>query len=433
MKNSMDIQLKQKLDINMTLNLQQSIKLLEMNSLELKDYISKTIIENPLIELKEKNIELNIEKYLDKNVNYNKGFNGDFEKFFIEDNNESLYEHINKQLGILYIDKTIKKNILILVDNLDSNGYLDTNLEHISKIYNIDIKSLRIALDILNKLDPVGIGGKDLIETLLLQVENDNVLKKIIINHIDDIYKKNYKKIIKELGITENLLKIKINKLKSLNPRPALPYNMTNTTNFIIPDARVEVNEDVVEIIINDELIPDIVLSKFYEDYVQNRDEETKKYVKKMKRQFDWLKNSLSIRKNTLYKVIDKIVKEQYDFFRYGEKYLLPIKQKNLANDLNVSESTVSRIVNNKYIETSKGVLPLKYFFYSGPSDLVSDKVIMNLIKEFIEKENKKKPLSDSKLSNLLEEKGIKIARRTVTKYREKLQIENSTRRKEFS
>ncbi len=429
----MNIEVKQKLKLNMTLNLQQSIKLLEMNMIDLNNYILKTALENPLIEIENKNTELDIEKYIRRNNGKSKNVDFFDDKLKINEKSVSLLAHIKNQLSMMNLSEEESIDILVLVDSLDRNGYLEFELLEIASNYGRSIRDLEIALNRLQNLDPKGLGGKNFVEALKLQVEDDDLLNHLIDNHLEDIYKKNYNKITRILDIDEKLLAIKIKKLKELNPKPALPYNIDNNIDFVIPDARIEVNGKVVEVIINDYILPDVTLSKYYKTYLKNDNKETKKYVKNMKNEYDWLKSSLEIRKNTLYKVIGEITKTQYEYFIKGEKYLVPIKQKDIADKLNISESTVSRIVNDKYIETNNGILSLKYFFYSGPAEMISDIVIQNLIKEIIGKENRKKPLSDNKISEIIEENGIKIARRTVTKYREKLGIESSTRRKEIS
>lgn len=431
MNNSINLHLKQKLQLNMTIELTQAIKMLEMNTLEIDEFVSNIAIENPLMEYNKEKTEADIDSYIEK-YTYNTDFNGDYSNLFVDKNNNNLQEYILSQLTFLDIDKKLVSYLILIVNHLDEDGYLNTDLYTLAKNYKLDIRLLEKALNILHKLDPLGLGGKDLIETLKLQVENDDILIYIIENHLENIANKKFNCICEDLKINEKVLKDKLEKLKTLNPRPGLQFNIDKFVQYIVPDGKVELVHNNIEITLYDDILPNITLSKFYGEYIKEKDTDTKEYINRQKKQYDWLINSLETRKNTIYSIIEKIVEIQMEYFLNKADYLVPITQKELSEILNISESTVSRVVNNKYIETNKGLLPLSYFFYSGSKDCVSDMVLMDKIDFHIKNENKKKPLSDEKISCILDDEGIKVARRTVAKYRMKLGYESSTKRKEL-
>lgn len=431
MNNSINLHLKQKLQLNMTIELTQAIKMLEMNTLEIDEFVSNIGIENPLMEYNKEKTEADIDSYIEK-YTYNTDFNGDYSNLFVDKNSNNLQEYILSQLTFLDIDKKLVSYLILIVNHLDEDGYLNTNLYTLAKNYKLDIRLLEKALNILHKLDPLGLGGKDLIETLKLQVENDDILIYIIENHLENIANKKFNCICEDLKINEKVLKDKLEKLKTLNPRPGLQFNIDKFVQYIVPDGKVELVHNNIEITLYDDILPNITLSKFYGEYIKEKDTDTKEYINRQKKQYDWLINSLETRKNTIYSIIEKIVEIQMEYFLNKADYLVPITQKELSEILNISESTVSRVVNNKYIETNKGLLPLSYFFYSGSKDCVSDMVLMDKIDFHIKNENKKKPLSDEKISCILDDEGIKVARRTVAKYRMKLGYESSTKRKEL-
>lgn len=431
MNNSINLHLKQKLQLNMTIELTQAIKMLEMNTLEIDEFVSNIGIENPLMEYNKEKTEADIDSYIEK-YTYNTDFNGDYSNLFVDKNNNNLQEYILSQLTFLDIDKKLVSYLILIVNHLDEDGYLNTDLYTLAKNYKLDIRLLEKALNILHKLDPLGLGGKDLIETLKLQVENDDILIYIIENHLENIANKKFNCICEDLKINEKVLKDKLEKLKTLNPRPGLQFNIDKFVQYIVPDGKVELVHNNIEITLYDDILPNITLSKFYGEYIKEKDTDTKEYINRQKKQYDWLINSLETRKNTIYSIIEKIVEIQMEYFLNKADYLVPITQKELSEILNISESTVSRVVNNKYIETNKGLLPLSYFFYSGSKDCVSDMILMDKIDFHIKNENKKKPLSDEKISCILDDEGIKVARRTVAKYRMKLGYESSTKRKEL-
>lgn len=431
MNNSINLHLKQKLQLNMTIELTQAIKMLEMNTLEIDEFVSNIAIENPLMEYNKEKTEADIDSYIEK-YTYNTDFNGDYSNLFVDKNSNNLQEYILSQLTFLDIDKKLVSYLILIVNHLDEDGYLNTNLYTLAKNYKLDIRLLEKALNILHKLDPLGLGGKDLIETLKLQVENDDILIYIIENHLENIANKKFNCICEDLKINEKVLKDKLEKLKTLNPRPGLQFNIDKFVQYIVPDGKVELVHNNIEITLYDDILPNITLSKFYGEYIKEKDTDTKEYINRQKKQYDWLINSLETRKNTIYSIIEKIVEIQMEYFLNKADYLVPITQKELSEILNISESTVSRVVNNKYIETNKGLLPLSYFFYSGSKDCVSDMILMDKIDFHIKNENKKKPLSDEKISCILDDEGIKVARRTVAKYRMKLGYESSTKRKEL-
>lgn len=442
LNNRLDIVQSQKLV--MTTQLKQSLDILNMSNLELEEQIKKDAQENPVLEL-ERTESIDWGTFIKKNIkNYNiKHYDLDNEitleniiKYEI-----NLYDYIKSQLVFLKLNKKEIKVCEYIVDCLDIDGYLSCDEKHIIQELNIDEKYFYKCLKYIQQLEPIGIGARDLSECLLIQMENENIkddiLKSIIVEDLNLIGQNKIKLLSKKYNINmEKCLKY-IEKIKQFNPKPGRIYSNEKTI-YVQPDVIVRKINDEFIVYMNDRDNFHISINNYYKNILNsnNLDEKSREFIKKkLNYALNLLKN-IETRKSTILKIADVIVKKQKDFFNKGKKYIKPMKLKDIALDLGYHESTISRGINNKYMLTPYGLFEFKYFFSkaieSEEEKGTSSTKVKNMIKELIDKENKLKPLSDDKICKLLKEEGITLARRTVAKYREEMNILSSSKRKQF-
>ena len=442
LNNRLDIVQSQKLV--MTTQLKQSLDILNMSNLELEEQIKKDAQENPVLEL-ESTESIDWGTFIKKNIkNYNiKHYDLDNEitleniiKYEI-----NLYDYVKSQLVFLKLNKKEIKVCEYIVDCLDIDGYLSCDEKHIIQELNIDEKYFYKCLKYIQQLEPIGIGARDLSECLLIQMENENIkddiLKSIIVEDLNLIGQNKIKLLSKKYNINmEKCLKY-IEKIKEFNPKPGRIYSNEKTI-YVQPDVIVRKINDEFIVYMNDRDNFHISINNYYKNILNsnNLDEKSRKFIKnKLNYALNLLKN-IETRKSTILKIADVIVKKQKDFFNKGKKYIKPMKLKDIALDLGYHESTISRGINNKYMLTPYGLFEFKYFFSkaieSEEEKGTSSTKVKNMIKELIDKENKLKPLSDDKICKLLKEEGITLARRTVAKYREEMNILSSSKRKQF-
>ena len=442
LNNRLDIVQSQKLV--MTTQLKQSLDILNMSNLELEEQIKKDAQENPVLEL-ERTESIDWGTFIKKNIkNYNiKHYDLDNEitleniiKYEI-----NLYDYVKSQLVFLKLNKKEIKVCEYIVDCLDIDGYLSCDEKYIIQELNIDEKYFYKCLKYIQQLEPIGIGARDLSECLLIQMENENIkddiLKSIIVEDLNLIGQNKIKLLSKKYNINmEKCLKY-IEKIKQFNPKPGRIYSNEKTI-YVQPDVIVRKINDEFIVYMNDRDNFHISINNYYKNILNsnNLDEKSRKFIKnKLNYALNLLKN-IETRKSTILKIADVIVKKQKDFFNKGKKYIKPMKLKDIALDLGYHESTISRGINNKYMLTPYGLFEFKYFFSkaieSEEEKGTSSTKVKNMIKELIDKENKLKPLSDDKICKLLKEEGITLARRTVAKYREEMNILSSSKRKQF-
>ena len=442
LNNRLDIVQSQKLV--MTTQLKQSLDILNMSNLELEEQIKKDAQENPVLEL-ESTESIDWGTFIKKNIkNYNiKHYDLDNEitleniiKYEI-----NLYDYVKSQLVFLKLNKKEIKVCEYIVDCLDIDGYLSCDEKYIIQELNIDEKYFYKCLKYIQQLEPIGIGARDLSECLLIQMENENtkddILKSIIVEDLNLIGQNKIKLLSKKYNINmEKCLKY-IEKIKEFNPKPGRIYSNEKTI-YVQPDVIVRKINDEFIVYMNDRDNFHISINNYYKNILNsnNLDEKSRKFIKnKLNYALNLLKN-IETRKSTILEIADVIVKKQKDFFNKGKKYIKPMKLKDIALDLGYHESTISRGINNKYMLTPYGLFEFKYFFSkaieSEEEKGTSSTKVKNMIKELIDKENKLKPLSDDKICKLLKEEGITLARRTVAKYREEMNILSSSKRKQF-
>lgn len=463
----------------------QMIKLLEIPTLQLEQRIKKEMEENPVLE------EGNEDNYeYDEEVNED-NLENDPDEFSLEDyiNDEdipsyrlsssnyskddkkeeipfsggiSFQEHLQKQVGLRNL--TEKEEVLInyLIGNIDDDGYLRRKLKSIANdiAFSLNIETdddeLLEVLRIIQDFDPIGVGARSLQECLLLQIENKDqdvpsitLARKILKYYFDEFTKKHYEKIQNRLNINEEDLRSAIDEILKLNPKPGASYSDTQSrgAQTLIPDFILDNKDGELQLSLNARNVPELRISNAYsemlESYSKNKKDHSqseKNAISFVKQKLDsakWFIDAIKQRQNTLLLTMNAIIDYQYNYFLEGdESKLKPMILKDIAEKTGLDISTISRVANSKYIQTHFGIFPLKYFFSEGMKtnngEEVSTREIKSILKECIENEDKKKPLTDDKLTSILQEKGYKIARRTVAKYREQLNLPVARLRKEL-
>lgn len=443
LNNGLDLIQSQKLV--MTTQLKQSLDILNMSNLELEDEIKKEIEENPILDVENKE-DVNWEEYfktIDNKVYNMKNYDldNDYTLENIAIYESGLYDYVKNQLSFLNLNKKEKEICEYIVDSLDKDGYLGVEEEFIINEFKIDKDYLKKCLKYIQRLEPSGIGAKTLTECLLIQMENENIndtiLKSIIMEDLNLIGQNKIKVISKKYNITiEECMKY-IEKIRKFNPKPGRLYSSDNTI-YIQPDVIVRKIDNEFVVYMNDNTNFHLCINNYYKSVLNNptSDSKAKEFIKsKLNNALNLLKN-IESRKSTILKIAEVIVREQNEFFNKGPKYIKPMILKDIAIELEYHESTISRGINSKYMMTPFGLFEFKYFFSrsisSEEDEGTSSTKVKDMIKEFVSKENKLKPLSDDKICKLLKDEGITIARRTVAKYREEMNILSSSKRKQF-
>ncbi len=465
----------------------QMIKLLEVPTLQMEQRIKKELEENPALEEGAEEEEIPSESEEDQFEENDK----DQEEFTLDDyieedeipeyrlqaNNyskdeekkseipfsvgSSFHEHLESQLGLR--DLTEKQKILgeYILGNIDEDGYLRRELinivDDLAFLQNVETteSELEEVLNIIQDLEPAGIGARTLRECLLLQIEKRDTSQPsmklaytILDQHFEEFTKRHYDKIIARLGITENELKAAIDEVLRLNPKPGGVYSdpFNKTSQPIIPDFILELSEDGFDLHLNSKNLPELRLSSAYSEMLHSysKDKSQKKEMKDavlfVKQKIDsarWFIDAIKQRQNTLLLTMNAILEYQQEYFIDGdETKLKPMILKDVAEMTGLDISTVSRVANSKFVQTHFGIFPLKFFFSEGlqtdSGEEVSTREIKRILQDCIENEQKRRPLTDESLTDILQEKGYQIARRTVAKYREQLNIPVARLRREI-
>lgn len=452
MQMDLKLNISQKQKLILTQIMQQSINVLQMSAYDLREYIEKEFEENPileadfnLIESKDNIDNAQLSKYLndryDENYNYQHNNEDETSVFNFISDKKSLKDYLYEQLGEIKSDIKIKKVVSYMIESLDSRGYLENTLEEICSDLGIDKEKVENALEILQSLEPCGIGARDLKECLLIQLKNkgilDEIIKEIVLKYLEYIADCKYNYIAKELKITPKEVQAYGDIIKSLEPKPSRGYYTGEEVKFIIPDAYIVKIGDKYNVIMNKDIIPNITINNLYKQEILNgKNKKEVEYVKEKVNDAIGLINDIEQRNNTILKLLECIVKKQKAYFENGQEYLKPMTLRDLADEMALHESTVSRAIKDKYILTSRGTVKIKDLFCNGivssgiNGEGVSTNTIKNKIKQLIQLENKNKPLSDQAICDLLKKEHIDISRRTVAKYREELGIKSSSKRK---
>jgi len=477
--------MKQQQSLAMTPQLQQAIKLLTLTHLEMTNVIAEELVENPMLEelggetdsndnsenesqaeldVREANVDDFSETPIMKDKDdfdwdsYADSFNSNSSTPNMASNSDpdempsyenmvsksmTLAEHLEWQLKMEHLTAEEWKLAHLIIGNINDDGYLDANFEELIEESGLKRDHALEILEMIKRLDPVGCGSIDLKDCLLAQAriteERSPLLEKIIREHLEDLQSKSYDKISKVLGVTIDQIKKTALLLQNFHPKPGRLI-APQETHYILPDIYVVEMSGEFTVQVNDEGIPRLRISKLYQEMMKKgagkKTDEASEFVKEKLRAAEWLIKSIQNRQRTIEKVAKAIVAKQQEFFKKGPKSLKPMVLKDVANEIGMHESTVSRVTTNKYMHTPIGTFELKYFFNTGiggkdgGTDIASE-VLKLKIKAIFDAENQAKPLSDQKVVEILAREGLTVARRTVTKYREMLSILPSSKRKE--
>ena len=479
MAQKMSLSLKQSQSLMMTPQLQQAIKMLTLSHMEMTSVIAKEMVENPMLEetggesttqelekRSEATKENQSEDFSGPDIIDNKNDNFDWDKYIENYNSTSstphtkevrskddapnyenmvskganLQEHLEWQIRMENLTDDEWKFAYTVIHNLNDEGYLDENLEELISASELHREDSLEILKMIQNLDPVGCGSSTLQECLLIQargLEDVVPLVEILIkNHLDDLIKKDYSKIEKETGVDREMIKDAEFILHNFNPKPGRLIN-PDDTQYVVPDIYIKEIGGELVVRLNSEGVPTLRVSNLYKGLISQskKNDETTEYVQDKLRSALWLIKSIENRQKTIEKVAHAIIRYQPEFFKKGAVALKPMILKDIANEIGVHESTVSRVTTNKFVHTPLGTFELKFFFNAGIGgknggiDIASESLKLK-IKELIDNEDKRKPLSDQKIADILSKSDIKVARRTVAKYREGLDLLPSSKRK---
>lgn len=455
------LRLEQTQKLIMTPELRQAIKILQLSSIELTDYINQMIMDNPLIEIKdeapegdpvkENKQEINWEEYLrdlqEVRDKVERSSNREVKPEITYDNlltrGTSLEEHLFSQLGVIPLSREEKRIARYLIGNINSIGYLTVTLEQVAEDLEVKQEKIEKVLALIQNFDPPGICARSLCECLLIQLRQRNDLSEelctLVENHLENIAAGKMNKVAQMMNLSVARIQELADLIKTLNPKPGASFGGSEDIRYIVPDVTVERIDDNFVILVNEGHIPHLTINKTYSSILNkasDADVDTKEFVENKLNQALWLMRSIEQRRMTIYQVTSELVKMQEEFFYNGVKHLKPLTLKQIAEKVGVHESTVSRATSNKYIQTPHGIFDFKFFFTAGLStdrgESASTESIRHLLLDIIKNEDPKKPYSDQKLADILQERGISIARRTVTKYREELNILNAGQRKRY-
>lgn len=464
MKMGFELNLSQTQKLIMTPELRQAIQILQFNNVELTDYINKQLEVNPFLEAVEKsdassndeqvteskdNDELDwrelAERYDDFSYKtYERNTDDENKQSFESYTSKklSLKDHLMVQLGLSVKTNKEKRIGEFIIESLDNKGYLGCSVQDISLLLNEDVIEVERVLRLIQTFDPVGIASRNIGECLMIQLKDKGIQDKnayiIAEKYLEEIATNKIQKIAKELHISVNRVQNICDIIKLLEPKPSRGFIIdSDNIRYIVPDVTIEKINDEYIIIVNDSYLPTLTISNYYKNVANTlNDKEANKFLTDKLNSSMWLIRSIEQRRMTLYKVVESILKFQRSFFDEGKSALKPLVLKDVAEDIGVHESTVSRATNGKYVQTPRGLYELKYFFASslGEADgeSVSSTSVKSKIKQLIDEENTQKPLSDQKLTEILNEDGISISRRTVAKYRDEMRIPSSSMRRRY-
>ncbi len=469
-----DLTIEQVQKLVMTPELIQAIQILQFNTQELDSYVQEQMLVNPVLEQEQREPDqsadsepareerqteedrhqdeiLDWKEYI-RDSNYgDEGYGkwidkgsenraNEYEKFVTND--VTLPEHLMFQFQFAAKNKGCRHVGKYIIESLDENGYMTSTIPQIARATNVPEEKVREALDIIQGFDPAGVGASDIKECLEIQLRNrdeltDN-LKTLIEDHLEDLAGNRLSAIARDMGVTVQEVQRMADVVRDLEPKPGRQFASEITTKYIVPDVIVEEVDGEYVVSINESSVPKLSVSSYYKDLLHkaDTDKQLADYLADRVNSATWLIRSIEQRKQTIFNVVTAVVKYQKDFLDHGSKYLKTLTLKDIAEEVGIHESTVSRSINDKYLQCPRGMYEIKYFFSAGVADSSGEGISSNSIKEFIreivETENPKKPYSDQKMVEIFEGKGIAISRRTIAKYRDEMGILSSSKRKRF-
>jgi len=422
----------------MTQRLQQSIQMLQFNVEELRDFLTQKALENPLIDVDTNWNSNHTSLSAAKNVSAH----ADFIERVSTTNQHSLFEYLLDQIHLTMRDTKLRKIVLHLIEYVDVNGYLKVDEQQVMTEMGATPIELLDAITLLQQLDPPGVGARSLQETLMLQTESDdtapNLAYIILEENFDNLVNRQWERLAKQYQVTLADISSVYDYVRTLSPTPGAAIGQ-ETTGYIFPDLVVTNQHGQLALKTASMAQPVVKFqAHYYQQMSRHTDQELTEYLKEKKSEYDWIASSLQQREATIFRVGSVIIERQAAFFLQTTTELNPLLLRDVAQQLQVHESTISRSINGKYIQTDFGMFELKRFFTKAvskrPTDgkMVSADNVQHRIIDLINSENKEKPLSDQKIVQILKSEKVELSRRTVAKYRENLNIPSSSKRKQY-
>lgn len=480
MKLGYDLTIEQVQKLVMTPELIQAIQILQFNTQELESYVQEQLLVNPVLEqaqaephesestpqaeqaeyeaeprrddIKKKEDDFDWKEYIKDrqydDISYRQwdGKNSEekennYEQY-VSSSDVTLPEHLMFQLQFAAPKKDCRRIGKYIIESLDENGYLTSTVEEIAAATGSCEEKVHKVLDIIHTFDPMGVGAKDLAECLIIQLRQKKqlteVFERVINEHLEDLANNRLAVIAKDMGISTHDVQDMSDIIRTLEPKPGRSFASQSDNRYIIPDVLVERVDDEYVVIINESSSPRLMVSSYYQKLLKeaDKDDNLNKYLSDRVNSALWLIKSIEQRKQTIYNVVTAVVKHQKEFLDKGSKYMKTLTLKDIAEEVGIHESTVSRSINGKYLQCPRGVFEIKYFFSAGVSSSGGEGISSNSIKEFIKEivdnEDPKSPCSDQAMVEILQEKGINISRRTVAKYRDEMNILSSSKRRRY-
>ena len=445
MQLGMDVSIQQTQKLALTPQMEQSLSVLQMGTEELNQCIEEEVLSNPMLDYAKEPEKKEVRRSQGEGIGYysrKKTEDTDYQSYLnaiADEKSEDteLAEYLRMQLYTKKISPRRQKIGEYLIECLEESGYLKMDMDELAKGIGLSKEELEREIRFMQTLEPCGVFARDLRECLLLQVQGEEQMQRqarlLIEKYLDEIAQNKIPQISKQTGLTTAEITKTIRYIKEeLEPVPGRGYGCANRNEYIYPDITVKEDEKGYRIILNKEKVHTLELNREYLPMLgQVHSSEENKYLKEQYQKAKILLRNIGKREETLAAVAEAIVDWQREFFEKGKASLKPMNLLDIAQELDVHESTVSRAVRDKYLECRWGIFELKYFFSNKTSD-GNNCNVLTYIQEIIHSENKQKPLSDAKIAEQLEKKGIRISRRTVTKYREQMQIPNTQMRKEY-
>ena len=445
MQLGMDVSIQQTQKLALTPQMEQSLSVLQMGTEELNQCIEEEVLSNPMLDYAKEPEKKEVRRSQGEGIGYysrRKTEDTDYQSYLnaiADEKSEDteLAEYLRMQLYTKKISPRRQKIGEYLIECLEESGYLKMDMDELAKGIGLSKEELEREIRFMQTLEPCGVCARDLKECLLLQVEGEEQMQRqarlLIEKYLDEIAQNKIPQISKQTGLTTAEITKTIQYIKEeLEPVPGRGYGCANRNEYIYPDITVKEDEKGYRIILNKEKVHTLELNREYLPMLgQVHSSEENKYLKEQYQKAKILLRNIGKREETLAAVAEAIVDWQREFFEKGKASLKPMNLLDIAQELDVHESTVSRAVRDKYLECRWGIFELKYFFSNKTSD-GNNCNVLTCIQEIIRSENKQKPLSDAKIAEQLEKKGIRISRRTVAKYREQMQIPNTQMRKEY-
>ncbi len=468
-----DLTIEQTQKLTMTPELIQAIQILQFNTQELDEYVQEEMMQNPVIEL-DKSAEDGDADELSRSEQMDAKACEQADIDLREKVQEAEYDDISYRQWeyapssrdevysyeqFVSKEETLEDSLLLqltfsslkgedlhigryLIEALDDNGYLTVTTAEAAQACHTTPQKVESVLDVIQTFEPAGVGARDLKECLIIQLAARGLLEDrveyVILHHLEDLGENKLSKVAKATNLTVSQVQMIRDLIRTLEPKPGRSFASDSNIRYITPDVVVEKADGEYQVITNEYSAPHLMVSPYYSNLVHSAtdDAELNKYLTEKYNAAIWLIKSIEQRKQTIFNVVDAVIRHQRAFFDYGPKYLKPLTLRQVADDLNIHESTVSRAINGKYMQTPRGVFEIKYFFSSGvmggDGEGLSSNSIKSMIRDLVDAEDPQHPLSDQDMVKALSDKGIEISRRTVAKYRESMMIPSSSKRRRY-